>query len=85
MAGFIYFLCAATSLACCLLLFRGYRQSRASLLFWMGLFFASLTVENIGLFLDEIVFLQIDLWWYRTSCGLLGIFFLLYGLISKDT
>ena len=83
MAAFIYLLCAATSLVCWVLLFRGYRQTRARLLFWVALFFVSLTVENIGLFLDEIIFIHTDLWWYRTSCGLLGVCFLLYGLIWK--
>jgi hypothetical protein len=84
MACFIYLVCAGTSLACCVLLFRGHRQSRVRLLFWSGLFFAALTAENIGLFLDEIIFPNVDLWWYRTSCGLLAVFFLLYGLIWKQ-
>lgn len=84
MAAFIYLLCAATSLVCSLLLFRGYRQSRARLLFWIGLFFAALTLENLGVFLDIIVFPNVDLWWFRASCGLLAVFFLLHGLIWRE-
>lgn len=83
-ACIIYLLCTGTALACCVLLFRGYRQSGARLLFWTGLFFAALTFENLGLFLDNIIFPNIDLWWYRTLCGLAAVFFLLYGLIFKE-
>lgn len=80
----IYLLCTGTALVCCILLFRGLRQTRARLLFWSGLCFISLTAENLVLFLDKIIFLQIDLWWFRTAFGMLAVFSLLYGLISKD-
>ncbi len=81
--GIIYLLCSGTALACCVLLFRGHRQSRAGLLFWSGLCFATLGLENFVLFLDKIIFLQVDLWWARTSLSLLAVVFLLYGLIWK--
>lgn len=83
-AYIVYLLCMGTAFVCCVLLFRGYWQSRARLLFWTALFFAALTVENLGLFLDNIIFPNVDLWWYRTFCGLMAVIFLLYGLISKD-
>lgn len=83
MAGGVYLLCMATALVCCILLFRGCRQSGAPLLFWSGLCFATLAAENLVLFLDKIVFLQIDLWWFRSSLTLLALAFLLYGLIWK--
>jgi hypothetical protein len=82
-ASITYLLCMGTALICCVLLFRGYRQSKAQLLFWSGLCFATLTLENFVLFLDRIVFLQIDLWWWRTGLALLAVTFLLYGLIWK--
>ncbi|MGO8765905.1 MAG: DUF5985 family protein [Limisphaerales bacterium] len=81
--GIIYLLCMGTALICCALLFRGYRESRAQLLFWSGLCFATLTAENLVLFLDKIVFLQIDLWPCRTALSFLALVFLLYGLIWK--
>ncbi len=81
--GIIYLLCSGTALACCVLLFRGYRQSRAPLLFWSGLCFATLAVENFVLFLDKIIFLQVDLWWARAALSLLAVVFMLYGLIWK--
>lgn len=83
-AEIIYLLCAATALVCCVLLFRGYRQSRAPLLFWSGLCFAALTLENTFLFLDVIVFPVTNLWWLRASFAMLAVFFLLYGLIWRE-
>jgi hypothetical protein len=83
MPATIYLLCTASALVCCVLLFRGYHESSARLLFWSGLCFATLTLENFVLFFDKIVFLQIDLWWVRTSLTLLSLFFLLYGLVWK--
>ncbi|HEY3931808.1 MAG TPA: DUF5985 family protein [Verrucomicrobiae bacterium] len=83
MAGeIIYLLCTGTALICCVLLFRGWRQSRARLLFWSGLCFAALTLENFVLFLDKFIIPQ-DLFWYRTSLALLAVIFLLYGLIWR--
>ena len=82
--GIIYLLCTATAVVCCVLLFRGARQSGAPLLFWSALCFATLALENLVLFLDKIVFLQIDLWWYRAGLTLLALAFLLYGLIWKS-
>lgn len=83
-AKIIYLLCAATSLLVCVLLFRGYRQSCVRLLFWSGLCFAALTLENIFLFLDRIIFPAVDLWVFRITFALLAVLFLLYGLIWKD-
>ena len=82
-AAVIYLLCTGTALICCALLFRGWRQTRARLLFWSGLCFASLTLENFFLFLDRIVFPVTDLWLFRISFALMAVFFLLYGLILK--
>ena len=83
MPATIYLLCTVSALICCVLLLRGYRESAARLLFWSGMCFATLTLENFVLFLDKVVFLQMDLWWARTMLTLLALFFLLYGLIWK--
>ncbi|HVT82005.1 MAG TPA: DUF5985 family protein, partial [Phycisphaerae bacterium] len=42
----IYLLCALTSLACAILLARGYLRSRAKILLWSGLCFALLAINN---------------------------------------
>lgn len=84
MAATIYLLCTVTASICCVLLFRGYRQSHAPLLFWSSLCFAALTLQNFFLFLDLIIFPNLDLWLFRVSFALLAVLFLLFGLIWKN-
>lgn len=83
MEGAVYLLCAATALACCVLLLRGYGRSRVRLLLWCGLCFLSLAAENVALFFDLIVFPgpEIDLTVLHVSAALVGVALLLYGLI----
>ena len=81
MAAIVYVLCIATALSCCVLLLRGYRRSRARLLLWSGLCFALLALENVLLFIDQVVFPAIDLSFYQLPVALAAVVFLLYGLI----
>ena len=81
MAEIVYILCALTCVTCTILLFRGYRRSRARLLLWSSLCFAGLTANNILLFLDKITFPNVDLLWLRNCAGLASLIVLLYGLI----
>ncbi len=81
MEGAIYLLCAATALACSLLLLRGYRNTRVRLLLWCGLCFLALTVENVLLFVDRIMVPQADLSATHISAAVAGVVLLLYGLI----
>lgn len=83
MEGAIYLLCAATALACCVLLLRGYRRSRVRLLLWCGLFFLAMTVENAMLFVDRMVFPNIDLSATHISAAVIGVLLILYGLICE--
>lgn len=77
----IYVLCALTALACCLLLFRGYRSSGVRLLLWCGLCFLALTVENVILFIDVVTGPELDLSPYHFVTAGVGAVVLLYGLI----
>jgi uncharacterized protein DUF5985 len=77
----VYILCAATSLACALLLLRGYRQSGVRLLFWSSLCFFGMAAENVFLFVDVIVFPSIDLSLYRRLIALAATSLLVYGLV----
>ena len=81
MAGIVYLLCAATSLACALLLLRAYKHSRVRLLFWSGLCFVGLALNNALLFVDLEVFPQTDLFLLRSLPALVGLLLLIYGLI----
>ncbi len=81
MEGAVYLLCAATALACCLLLLRGYRRSRVRLLLWCGLCFAALTAENLLLFVDLVLVPSQDLSPLHISAAVIGVALLLYGLV----
>ena len=85
MAEVVYILCALTSIACAVLLFRGWKASRSRLLFWSGLCFAGLAVNNIMLLLDLVVFpTSIDLRMVRNLSALLSVGVLVHGLISES-
>ena len=81
MAALIYLLCALTSLACTVLLLRAYRRSRALVLFWSGLCFAGLTLNNALLVADRVLFPGVDLYTLRLSVAFVAVLLLLYGLI----
>ncbi len=77
----VYVLCAATSGLCAVLLLRGYAKSRARLLFWSGLCFAGLALNNLLLVIEVRVVPEIDLSLWRTIPALIGISLLVYGLV----
>jgi hypothetical protein len=80
----IYTLCALTSLTCLVLLWRSYRATGSRLLFWSAMCFLLLTVNNVLLVLDKIVFLQRDLTLGRLTAALLAVVLLLFGLIWEE-
>lgn len=81
MEGGIYVLCALTAAgsSCCLL--RGFVRSGSRLLLWCGIFFGTLGLENILLFVDFILVPEFDLSLIRRIVPLVGVLLLLYGLI----
>ena len=84
MASFIYALCALTAGLCAWLLLRAYRGSQYRLLFWSGLFFIIVTINNIFLMVDKLVFPMIDLNVLRYTVALVAHGLLLFGLISES-
>jgi hypothetical protein len=86
MAEAVYLLCAGTSVLCALLLLRAYRANRTRLLFWSGLCFAGLALNNILLFVDLVMVpTGVDLAILRNSTALVSLVILLYGLILEET
>jgi len=83
MAEIIYFLCAATSLTCTWVLLHRYRKNRVRLLFWSGLCFAGMTINNLLLVADKLWFPETDLLWLRQASALLSVSLLLVGLINE--
>lgn len=84
MAELIYSLCALTSMACAWLSLRGYRRSRYRLLFWSGLCFVGLSVNNVLLVLDKVVLSMVDLTTWRLVAALMSVVLLLFGLIWEE-
>lgn len=81
MAFAVYVLCALTSLACAVLLLRGWRRSRARLLLWSGVCFAGFFLNNVLLVVDTRFAPDTDLVLWRTLPAALGLGALLYGLV----
>jgi hypothetical protein len=81
MAGPVYVLCALTSLACAVLLLRGYAQRGVRLLLWSGLGFVGFALGNTMLVVDRLLLPGVDLWLYRSGPVLAGLVVLIYGLV----
>jgi hypothetical protein len=81
MAGLIYGLCALTALLCAWLLLHAWRRSRYRLLLWSGLCFVGLTINNLLLVADKLIFPDVDMTIWRLGTGLGSLMILLYGLI----
>ena len=88
MAEADYLLCALTSLACAGLLVRGYANSRSRLLLWSAACFGCLTVNNVLLFVDKVIYpndvllfagLSFLIW--RALAALVGLCLLVFGLV----
>ena len=76
----LYLLAVFSSGACAVLLFRGYSRRRLRLLMWSAVCFVGLTINNVALFVDLVVFPEIDLRLARSIPALIGMTLLLYGL-----
>lgn len=77
----VFVLCFLTSLACAVLLWRGYLESRARLLFWSSICFFSFALNNGLLLIDKNTVTDLSL--VRTLPVVFGLAALLYGLIWK--
>jgi hypothetical protein len=80
----VYILCALTSLACAILLVRGYLANKVPLLMWTALCFCALAVNNGMLLIDVLSAHEINLTLARKLPALLGIVLMLHGLIADS-
>jgi len=84
MAAIIYTLCTLTSLLCAVLLLRSYFRSKYRLLYWAGICFVGITLNNMLLVADKLIFPNIDLFPFRVAVGFLALCFFMYGLIFDE-
>lgn len=81
MAEAVYVLCAVTSVACAVLLARGYLRSRVRLLLWSSLCFVGLALNNLLLVVDLVIYRQGDLSLVRSASALVALSLLVFGLV----
>lgn len=84
MAAAVYLVGILVTLACAVLLLRGYVRGRKRLLLWSGLCFTGLTLTNVLVFVDLILVPQIDLYVYRLVMASVSMGCMLYGLIWES-
>ena len=60
MPGIVYLLCAVTSLASAFLLWRASGKG-GSLLFWAGVFFVGMALNNVLLYIDLVAYKYVDI------------------------
>lgn len=77
----VYLLCFLTSAGCAWLLARSYLASRTRLLLWTATCFALLTINNLLLFTDVVLFPSVDLLAYRHLASLGAVVVLLIGFV----
>jgi hydrogenase/urease accessory protein HupE len=84
MTGVVYLLSAATCLLCAVMLFRGYLRSRVRLLFWAGICFVGLMADNFTLYIDGVLYPEVNLAVWNKVLGLIGLVILVYGLVWES-
>ena len=55
------------------------------LLFWAGLCFVGLSLNNVMLFVDKVLVTDVDLSTWRALPALVGMLLLVYGLVVEET
>jgi hypothetical protein len=77
----VYVLGALTTLACGILLLRGYFRGRNRLLLWSAMCFLGLAISNALVFVDLVLLPNVDLYFWRLLTAAVAMAVLMYGLI----
>ena len=80
----LYILTCITTLLCAILLLRAFVQVRKRLLFWSGLCFVGLTISNIFVVADFVLFPNVDFYTYRLGSKAISMACILYGLLWES-
>lgn len=81
----LYGTCVLTCLACTILLIRKYVQEKARLLLWSAVCFVCLTLNNVLVFADLVLYPATDFRLARLSVALLGMAFLVGGFLTEGS
>ena len=85
MHGLVYILCAVTSLGSAILLLRAGLSRRNGLLFWSSFCFFAMALNNVLLYLNFVVYPDVDLLLPARFVTAVGIVLLNIGLIWHAT
>ncbi|MEO8657364.1 MAG: DUF5985 family protein [Bryobacteraceae bacterium] len=77
----VYILGSLITLACAALLLRGYVRRRNRLLLWSGLCFSGLALSNFLIFVDLVMFPEVNLFIWRLGTAAISMGLLVYGLV----
>lgn len=83
MAELVYITCTLLSIACAVMLLRGYKQTPSQLLLWSSACFGVMALNNVVLFADVIMFPDIEFGglFFRNISGAIAGSLLLFGLV----
>jgi hypothetical protein len=81
MAPAVYILGTLVTFLCGALLTRAYARVKKRLLLWSGVCFFGLAISNFLVFLDLVIFPNVDLYFWRLLTAAAAMLILLYGLI----
>lgn len=81
MAAAVYLLGVAVTLCCAVLLGRGYARVGNRLLLWSAICFAGLAISNLLVFVDLVVFPEVNLYRWRLLTAAASMLMLVFGLI----
>lgn len=84
MTAALYILVCLTTLLCAVLLLRAYFRVRRRLLLWSGLCFVGLTISNLFVIADLLLFPSLDFYAYRTGFAAGAVALMVYGLIWES-
>ncbi len=80
----VYILGSLTTLACGVLLLRGYFRGANKLLLWSAICFLGLAVSNFLVFVDLVLLPNVDLYLWRLLVAAIAMTALMYGLIWES-
>jgi len=83
-AAAVYILGTLVSATCAWMLLRAFGRVKKRLLLWSGLCFVGLTISNLLVFVDLVIFPQVDLFRWRLLAASAAMIVLLYGLIWES-
>lgn len=84
MGPYVYILGVLVTLACSILLMRGYLRGRKKLLLWSSICFLGLSISHVFVILDLVVLPDINFYPWRLGSAAGAMLILLYGLIWED-